>query len=360
LNAGVHVSSIGPALSQSGRQKFEDSTEFLRKLRPEGPWTLTAIEPDGPIITRTFGQLGEARKFLAEHDGTRNLYYSVNPTKRPVGKKATKADIAAADFVHADLDPHDDEASDAAKERYLKAISQRAPKPTAIVDSGNGIQALGRLEPPVQPGNFDLVEVRNKEIMLALGGTAETFNIDRILRLPGTTNLPNKKKQKAGRIRCATGLLEFSNVAHPLDAFGPWIAAAAKQTVEVIGAQRISDDDRSDEDELLRTISDGGAGRHGASRSEAVFYVVCEMLRRGYASDAIAQALLDRANRISDHIYDQSAPRQYAERQVREAVKKLRFKTDGHDLPRKSPENIRIALAKAGWHCVTINSPIAI
>ena len=34
------------------------------------------------------------------------------------------------------------------------------------------------------------------------------------------------------------------------------------------------------------------------SRSEAVFYVVNEMLRRGYRAEAIAQVLLDRANRV--------------------------------------------------------------
>jgi hypothetical protein len=54
-------------------------------------------------------------------------------------------------------------------------------------------------------------------------------------------------------------------------------------------------------------------------RSEPVWWVVCEMLRRGYMDSAIVSTLLDHANRISEHVYAQSQPRKYAERQVRKA-----------------------------------------
>ena len=47
--------------------------------------------------------------------------------------------------------------------------------------------------------------------------------------------------------------------------------------------------------------------------------MICELLRRGTPPNAIVSILLDRANRISDHIYDQAHPRTYAERQVAEA-----------------------------------------
>src|SRR5262249_13036175 len=46
-----------------------------------------------------------------------------------------------------------------------------------------------------------------------------TQNIDRILRLPGTINLPNAKKRGEGRMECPTKLLWFDDTSYPLDAF---------------------------------------------------------------------------------------------------------------------------------------------
>ena len=49
------------------------------------------------------------------------------------------------------------------------------------------------------------------------------------------------------------------------------------------------------------------------------------MLRRGYRAEAIVQVLLDRDNGISEHIYDQAKPHEYAERQVEQAMEKIDF-----------------------------------
>ena len=63
------------------------------------------------------------------------------------------------------------------------------------------------------------MEARIKGVMLRLGAKPGTQNIDRILRLPGTTNLPNEKKRREGRAPCSTLLIEFNNTSHPLSAF---------------------------------------------------------------------------------------------------------------------------------------------
>ena len=65
---------------------------------------------------------------------------------------------------------------------------------------------------------IDDVEARVKSAMVRLGSKAGTQNIDRILRLPGTTNLPNKKKLTTGRVACPARLIRFSDMTHPLDA----------------------------------------------------------------------------------------------------------------------------------------------
>ena len=73
------------------------AVEFLQKLRADGPWVLTAIGPDSRVIvTHTFTTTESSAPVIAEHEGNSNLYYSINPVKRSIGKKAKKADIAAA------------------------------------------------------------------------------------------------------------------------------------------------------------------------------------------------------------------------------------------------------------------------
>ncbi len=67
-----------------------DAVAFLKKLRPDGPWLLTAIVPDGSTTTITARTAAEVETFIRKYDGTQNLYYSVNPTRTPMHKKARR------------------------------------------------------------------------------------------------------------------------------------------------------------------------------------------------------------------------------------------------------------------------------
>ena len=91
---------------------FDEAISFLEQLRPGGPWVLTAILPDKPddqniprTITQTIHSATEVETFLTKHNSIRNLYYSVNPTRGSMSKKAAKVDIAAIEYLPADLDP---------------------------------------------------------------------------------------------------------------------------------------------------------------------------------------------------------------------------------------------------------------
>jgi predicted P-loop ATPase len=325
---------------------------FLQKLRPGGPWVLTAIVPDGGTTTITATTADQVDTFVRQHDGKRNLYYSVNPTRTVLNSKAKKADIAAIEYVLGDLDPKDDETSEAAKARYLAQLNGAfEPKPTAAVDSGNGIQVLMRLQESIILGELvdgkfsaedqakiDDVEARATTLMKRLGAKAGTQNIDRILRLPGTTNLPNAKKRRDGRTECPTSLLWFNGASYPLDAF-PKEEQGKKKSDERRTAGRERD---TLWQEIRESVEIG-------KRSEAVWAVVNKMLRRGYRAEAIVQVLLDRKNGISEHIYDQAKPDEYAARQVEQAIEKLEFicNQDGKITP-IHPANIRIALCKLG------------
>ena len=250
VRAHTHILPTGE-ITYSGRQTTLDSVlainaedvpvEFLNRLRPGGPWVLTAIDPQSEAIdTITAKDEKAVRAFVANYNGRRNCYFSVNPTRGPMQKKAAKTDIAAIEYLLSDLDPSDDETPEAAKFRYLAKLEALQPAPTMLIDSGNGIQVLFKLAepidllklpPPVKDKDGKLVlspeakkivddaENRAKALMERLGSKAGTQNIDRILRLPGTINLPNAKKKRDGRVACPTRLLKASDATCSLEDF---------------------------------------------------------------------------------------------------------------------------------------------
>jgi predicted P-loop ATPase len=323
------------------------AVEFLQQLRPDGPWVLTAIIPDGSTTTTTAHTGADVAAFVNEYNGTRNIYYSVNPTRHAMSKKAAKADIAAVEYLLADCDPNDGENSDDAKVRYLNALSNGfEPQPTAIIDSGNGIQCLWRLMEPIQLPNdatsiITDVESRTAEIMVRLGAKPGTQNVDRILRLPGTTNLPNAKKLKAGRTPCPTKLLAFHGTFHDLRHFP---LPEQKPDPKAKDKVRIEDD----EDKLDRIIRLGASSPEFKTRSEGVWFVINEMLRRGYLCSTIATTLLDKDNGISAHVLEHNYSRAYVEKQIAEAKKQLTLATDNKGVVYKTQNNIRVALLKMG------------
>jgi hypothetical protein len=93
INAGSHGE---PAAAEGAGTN--DALRFFEALRPGGPWVLTAIIPDRPnpeTITATNPK--QVVAFLNKYNGTRNLYYSVNPTRTALKSKAKKIDIARID-----------------------------------------------------------------------------------------------------------------------------------------------------------------------------------------------------------------------------------------------------------------------
>ncbi len=301
--------------------------DFLMQLRPSRRWVLTAIAPDeGSPKTITISAQNEDKvnTFIGAYGGKRNLYYSVNPTRTQKKDKASKEDIAAIEYMLADLDPRDDETTEAAKARYLTALETHKPPPTVIVDSGNGINALFKLAEPIvlpDPTTPEWkqivtdVEQRQKALMERLGGIAGTQNIDRILRLPGTTNLPNKVKREKGRVECQTSLIQFNGVTCKLKDFPPPTASSKQPNSKPgkngsIDAMPISPRLKN----LIRDIQD--PEHPYVSRSEQVFAVLIGMARAGVNDEQIEQIFLDPTYPISAHILEQPKPQEYLARQI--------------------------------------------
>src|SRR5262249_36412351 len=160
------------------------------------------IIPDGLTETTTAQSFAEVDAFVNKYNGERNIYFSVNPLKTPMFKKAAKTDVAAVEYLLGDLDPQDNEESEAAKQRYLNELKTFEPKTTAVIDSGNGVQILYRLDHAVDLSQYPVAETiedgkhklilgsdaakvvadiegRSKALMERLGSKAGTQNVDR-------------------------------------------------------------------------------------------------------------------------------------------------------------------------------------
>jgi hypothetical protein len=302
--------------------------EFLLHHTPGGPWLLTTIAPDGPIKTCNFTRLEGACRFIANQEAAgKNNYYSINPTKTKLTKKAGKTDIAQVRFLHADLDPADNETPEDFKARLLATVAAFPQPPTFVVDSGNGLQLLWRLQQPVQvtgPEVIADIEARNYALALAFGADPSTRDISRIFRMPGTTNFPNTKKRRIGRVECEAKLLKYSDASYPLDAFPPHhMEKEAPSRQQRRRQQQQAHGQQTSNGHQLDAVIRHACFERFATRSEAVWFVTNEMVRRGYSDAAIVRVLLEPSNAISEHILDHSKPEEYAARQVERARQEL-------------------------------------
>lgn len=138
----------------------------------------------------TPSEVSAAEEWIEARQGSAGLYYHIGELRPDVRNwKATKADVACVLHLHADIDVAD--------EATLQRIRSFVPAPTVIVFSGGGFQPIWTLREPTT--DFDRVERINMAIAQALGGD-HCHNVDRLLRLPGTINMPKAKKRSAGRV----------------------------------------------------------------------------------------------------------------------------------------------------------------
>jgi len=211
LREGHNQGSGSSAVQRAAARIQHDpdtAIDFLAWAYPEGPWCLTAVEVDSPrIITTTFfPKTADALKIFLQDHGRWNIYWTVNRPMGELSKRAEKTDIAAAHFLHVDIDPRGGgEGLKHERERILKLISDPPapiPRPTAVIFSGGGYQGLWRLtEPFVIDGDVskaEEIESYNRQLEQAFGADA-CHNVDRILRLVGTVNFPSAKKRGKGR-----------------------------------------------------------------------------------------------------------------------------------------------------------------
>ena len=183
----------------AGSSNTDGAVSFLEQCHPGGPWHLVGITEGKPNTSHSFTERDPMRRWIDDCQGNWNVYFHVARLHgRPRKGKASKTEVAQTTYLHVDVDN--------ARPETLARLRAWCPKFTAIVMSGGGYHAYYKLSEPCD--DFDLVETCNKAMAKAFEGDASAHNIDRIMRVPGTINLPNASKRAKGRSDTLAELVE--------------------------------------------------------------------------------------------------------------------------------------------------------
>lgn len=335
-------------MSDLPKHNTDEAVSFIALMFQERPVTLVAITTEGNVKAKTFraNDGPGIERWVERWQGKGNVYFQVNELREGfVDKKAKKGDVVLARYLHVDIDDED----------ALDRIVAFAPPPTVVVFSGGGFQLFYRLREPTP--DLDRVEWGNAWLGKQLGGD-NTHNIDRIMRLPGTINLPNAKKVEAGRIPALAYILDAHwERAYSLEAFGAGLADATLRSADAVVVPKAYPD--SIQEEIKSIIETGddpiaprGSNRpHFRSRSEAVFSVSCNLGRAGCTREQIAGVLINSAYRISESVLEKKGSVAYALKQADKAL--MAISGDWPDVsrngkPRPSYRNAVTSLRRLG------------
>lgn len=328
----------------------ELAIEFLDQWQRSGPWVLTAIQIDKKAITTNTFRISERETlngWLEEYNGIRNIYFHVNPTLRDMHSKATKEDMKSMKWLHVDIDPtagHDlQEEQDRILALLTDGLPKGVPEPTVIIYSGGGYQAFWKLSDPLvidgDTAKSEEAELYNKRLEQIFGGD-HCHNVDRIMRLPGTINVPDIKKKKAGRVKQLAECLKFDidkiydlgqfrkaqevqmggGVSHQGGEYG--------ESVKITGTvDRIIDLAELDEwnvsNRLKIVIAQGrdpdNTKEGDNSRSAWLFDCVCQLLRSSVPDKIIYSLITDPEWSIAQSVLENRNPQKYALRQMTRA-----------------------------------------
>jgi hypothetical protein len=330
----------------------EAAINFCKMYSTDGRIALTAIRPDRKaIVTNTFDLSDTAplRDFLELYNGERNIYFGVNPAIKDISKKAEREDIKEVTYFHVDLDPRACESQDpkAIEQHLAKELERllnelhfnhrdKLPLPTITIFSGGGIQGFYKLAKPMPiDGDIEKAEAAklyNLKIEQTLGGD-NCHDVSRIMRLPGTVNLPDERKAKRGRKPALARVISFEPTrVYELSEFQAAIPTVAVKSATASGPllsradyRRVEDISELDEwnvSDRVKVICVQGKDpdKPKASRSEDLFDAVMQLVRCGVPNGVIFSILLDTNYGISASILDKGRKAEYyANRQIERA-----------------------------------------
>jgi hypothetical protein len=361
--------------------------DWLRAWRPNGPWAILELNPDrdqAMPIAVTFHGLEPLEAYLAQAVGQLNLYFVPNEHApltattrdgRPLPPTTPhKHEITGLTGFFVDLDlPKTGPYAAPTVENFarLKAkIRALDPAPTALVFSGGGYQAFWLFP---QPLSLDLPATERAALigrveqlgsrLAALLGSDAVQNVNRLMRLPGSVNLPNAAKRARGRTATTATVVEV-DWARRWNLYTDVVPGLADELTNDHVGQRGNSDVSNSSDPTTRSsshcladlpvrwqklINTGDASSYGDDRSRLTFALLTMLVKRGWADDEILPFLTDERYAIGAHCRTQApgaAQRQL--RRARDAVEADWERNRFNDIATRSPANIRRALTELG------------
>lgn len=180
------------------KERSEKAAKYLRWLRPKGYVNLVSICPNEsrkPIGITRDSKSPDLLQFIEENNGVCNLYYMVNePYENSPNNKLTKSNVKNINALFIDIDPDKQKDFEEERKRIIKFSEELKNDPSfapnVIIDSGGGYQAFWFLKDPISAEDAE-----NYGRGLAKKYKTDSVqNIDRIMRLPHTLNIPGKSK----------------------------------------------------------------------------------------------------------------------------------------------------------------------
>ena len=249
------------------------------------------------------------QSFVAEHQAAGyDLYFTGNPIKGELHKKASKDDVAEARRLWVDLDPRKDRPLEEERAQMLALgttnLPAGIPKPNVIIDSGRGYWFFWNLETPQPTDGKDgqlttTVKSYGRGLEQAFSPFADNcHNIDRIGRLPGTRN------SKTGNM--AGVLHEYSqDTPYAIENFPRASDQKKKKKPDAARATDVSVLDKyepvtRDAAELadldavwITRIFDGDTdGKYQGDRSRLAFAIACELVRLEFDDQFVARVIM--------------------------------------------------------------------
>ncbi len=340
-------------MTEALKLNLDEAWTFASNMSRSRMVHLVAIAESERLAAASFElkESSHAAAWIAEQAG-KNIYFHVNALRVDVkNKKATKEDIEEVLAFHTDID----------NSEAFELLDNFPLRPTAVVASGGGRQAFWLLREPLR--DLALAERINKAIAELCGGD-HCWNVDRVMRVPGTVNIPNAKKRAAGRVPILAYVIEADwkrlyNAEDflPFDP-GPGDAGAALVPVNLV---RVSRDDlpKSILPATLSLIENGDdpdrprgrANPRHKSRSESVYRAACDLARLGCSAEFIAGVLLNPEFLISESVREKRRPEAYAMRQAAKALESVAKgwpDTFRSGAPKPSMRNARAGLCRLG------------